>query len=45
MNLDGGGGGMMVGGKYRLEGHKREKKWDNHNSIIKKIYFQNKNKT
>ena len=31
---------MLVGGGYRAEGHKGEKKWDNCNSIINKIYFK-----
>ena len=31
-------------GVSRVEGHKEEKKWDNYNSIINKIYFKNKNK-
>ena len=30
---------MMVGGGCRAEGNKGEKKWDNCNSIINKIYF------
>ena len=30
----------MVGGRYRVEESKREKKWDNCNSIINKIYFK-----
>ena len=30
----------MVGGRYRVEENKREKKWDNCNSIINKIYFK-----
>ena len=34
------GGGMMVGGGYRAEGVKGEKKMDNYNSIINKIYFK-----
>ena len=34
---DGGKGG------YRGEGNKREKKWDNRNSIINKIYFKKEN--
>ena len=31
---------MLVGGGYRAEGNKREKKWDNCNSIINKIHFE-----
>ena len=31
----------MVGGRYRVEENKREKKWDNCNSITK-IYLKNK---
>ena len=30
--------GMIVKGGYRAEGDKGEKKWDNCNSIISKIY-------
>ena len=33
---------MMVGGGYRLEGNKGERKWDNCNNIINKIYLKNK---
>ena len=33
---------MMVGGRYKAEGNKGEKKWDNYNSIINKIYLKNK---
>ena len=32
------GGGMMVGGGYLAERNKGEKKWDNCNSMINKIY-------
>ena len=32
------GEGMMVGGVQRVKGNKGEKKWDNCNSIINKIY-------
>ena len=38
-------GGMMVGGEVQAEGNKEEKKWDNCNSIINKIYLKNRNKT
>ena len=31
---------MLVGGGYRAEGNKGEKKWDNCNTIISKIYFK-----
>ena len=31
----------MVGGGYRVERNKGEKKWDNCNSTINKIYFKN----
>ena len=31
---------MIVGGRYRAEGNKGEKKWDNCNSIKNKIYFK-----
>ena len=31
----------MVGDAYRAEGNKGEKKWDNCNSIINKIYLKN----
>ena len=33
---------MLVGWGYSTEGNKREKKWDNLNSIINKIYLKNK---
>ena len=31
---------MLVGGRYWAEGDKGEKKWDNCNSIINKIYLK-----
>ena len=34
----------MVGEVYRAEGNKGEKKWNNCNSIISKIYLKNKGK-
>ena len=33
-------GGVLVGGKYRMEGNKGEKKWDNCNGIVNKIYLK-----
>ena len=33
---------MLVGGGCRAEGNKGEKKWDNCNIIINKIYFLEK---
>ena len=33
-------GGMLVGGGCRAEWNKGEKKWDNCNSIINKIYLK-----
>ena len=33
----------MVGGGYRVEKNKGEKKWENYNSIINKTYFFKKN--
>ena len=33
--------GMLVGGRYRVEGRKgEEKKWDDCNSIVNTIYFK-----
>ena len=32
--------GMMVGGGYRVDENKGERKWDNCNSIINKIYIK-----
>ena len=35
---------MMMGDDYRVEGNKgEEKKWDNCNNIINKIYFKTRN--
>ena len=36
---------MLMGGGYRAEGNKGEKKWDNCNSIINKIYLKKKKKS
>ena len=33
-------GDMVVGGGYRAEANKGEKKWDNRNSIINKIHLK-----
>ena len=35
---------MLVGGGCKVEGEKGEKKWDNCNSIINKIYLKMENK-
>ena len=35
-----GDGGVLVVEGCRVEGNKREKKWDNCNSIINKIYLK-----
>ena len=37
------GGGMLVGGDVEGGGNKGEKKWDNCNSIIHKIYVKKRN--
>ena len=36
------GGGVLVGVEYRVVVDKRQKKWDNFNSIINKTYFKKK---
>lgn len=33
---------MLVGGAYRTEGNKGDKKWDNCSRIINKVNFKNK---